>query len=81
MARDRPSPYGGRRGVLGAVARGPVPRDANCLNQDLQDLHDLHDYLPRNKHSFCHGCLFRSFRTCMSIERQPCHRFQGPLGP
>ena len=27
MARDRPSPYGGRRGVLGNVARGPVPRD------------------------------------------------------
>ena len=42
MARDRPSPYGGWRGVLGAVAREPVPREASCcLKQDLQDLHDL----------------------------------------
>ena len=27
------------------------------------------------------GTLFRSARTYMSIEKQPCHRFQGPLGP
>ena len=31
------------------VARGPAPRDLNCLNQDLQD---LQDYLPRNEHFF-----------------------------
>ena len=72
--------YGGRRGVLGAVARGPVPRDAKCLKQDFQDFQDLQDYLPRNEHSFSNGCLFWSFRTYMSIEKQICHRFQGPLG-
>ena len=56
--------------LLGAVARGPVPREAACcLKQDLQDLHDLQDYLPRNEHAFCNGCLFRSFRSCMSIEK------------
>ena len=37
---------------LSTVARGPVPRDLNCLNQDLQDLHDLQDYLPRSEHFF-----------------------------
>ena len=64
-------------GFFSAVARGPVPRDAKCLKQDLQD---LQDYLPRREHFFCNGCLFRSVRTCMSIEKQTCHRFQGPLG-
>ena len=39
-------------GFLGAVARGPVPRNLNCLKQDSQDLHDLQDYLPRNEHFF-----------------------------
>ena len=53
MARDRPSPYGGRRGVLSDVARGTGPREASCcLKQDSQDLHDFQDYLPRNEHSF-----------------------------
>ena len=52
------------------VVRGPVPRDLNWMKQeqDLHDLHDFQDYLPRNEQSFCNGCLFRSFRTCMSIE-------------
>ena len=68
-------------GLLGAVARGPVPRDAKCLKQDSHDLHDLQDYLTRNEPSFCNGCLFRAFRTYMSIEKQTCHCFQGPLGP
>ena len=43
MARDRPSPYGGRRGVLGDVARGPVPRDLsisakNARNPETTDV-------------------------------------------
>ena len=54
---------------------------SGCLKQDSQDLQDLQDYLSRNEQSFSNGCLFRSFRTCMSIEKQICHRFQGPLGP
>ena len=29
---------------LSTVARGPVPRAANCLKQDLQDEQDLQDY-------------------------------------
>ena len=70
-ARDRPSPYGSRRGILGDVARGPVPRDAKCLKQDLQDSHDLQDYLPCNEHAFCHGCLFRSFRTLGTARDRP----------
>ena len=28
---------------LGSVARGPVPRDVNCLKQDLQDAQDVPD--------------------------------------
>ena len=60
---------------------GACPRAANCLEQDSQDLHDLQDYLSRNEHSFCNGCLFRSFRTCMSIEKRVLRSFQGPLGP
>ena len=44
------------------------PRASCCLKQDSQDSHDLQDYLPRNEQSFSNGCLFRSFRTCMSIE-------------
>ena len=57
--------------------RAGFPRDLNCLEQDSQDLHDLQDYLPRNKHSFCNGCLFRSVRTCMSIEKRGFRSFQG----
>ena len=36
--------------------------------QDLQDFQDFQDYLPRSEQSFFNGCLFRSFKTCMSIE-------------
>ena len=91
VVRDRLIPNGSR--LLGKYARPSddldlqrrdklsVPRDLNCLKQDLQDLHDLQDYLPRNEHSFCNGYLFRSFRTYMSIEKQTCPCFQGPLGP
>ena len=32
MARDRPSPYA--KNVAWHVARGPVPREFNCLKQD-----------------------------------------------
>ena len=82
MARDRPSPYGDRGRFLHiTVARGPVPRELKCLKQDFQDSHDFQEYLPRNERSFCNGCLFRSFRSCMSIEKLLCHCFQGPLGP
>ena len=49
-----------------SVARGPVPRDLNCLKQDFQD---LHDYLSRSEHSFSNRCRFRFFSTYMSIEK------------
>ena len=43
-------------------------------------LHRDQEVSPTGK-KLSYGCLFRSFRTYMSIEKQTYHRFQGPLGP
>ena len=50
MARDRPSPYGGRRGVLGAVARGPVPRDLPTYEKNVRNLRGHGRFLSRPMH-------------------------------
>ena len=36
MAGDRHAHYGGRRGVLGVVARGPVPRDLSAETKNAR---------------------------------------------
>ena len=64
--------------VLQTLGTARETRALKCLKQDSQD---LQDYLPRDEPSFCNGCLFRSFKTCMSIATPVCQTFQGPLGP
>ena len=40
IAEDRPPPYGLQGCLRFTVGRGPVPRHANRLKQDLHDYHD-----------------------------------------
>ena len=66
-ARDRPSPYVSRRDLLCRFrsAGACPPRFLICLNQDIQDSQDFQDY-----EGFDSTCLFRSVRTCVSIENR-----------
>ena len=70
--------------LLFSVARLPVPREASCcLEPDLQDLHDLQEeeLFALTRLWGYQRISLQVRRTCMSIEKRTCHRFQGPLGP
>ena len=72
MARDRPSPYERR----GFKPRLPGMRCCAYLHRARAPHLALFERAGSQT-----GTLFRSARTCMSIEKRACHRFQGPLGP